>query len=132
MNKKIGKKTTIIILFILFLVACYLRLTNFGAEINIFDTFIFIIFILLISWAVILHQHIRENFFKKSFSFSYSKIPPQHNVHTWLESRFNLALFLPHFYFKKEHLWEGYLLYLVSIFFTILAILFFVFYLINL
>ncbi len=133
MNKKIGKITTIIVLIILLLVAGYLRVTNFGAEkINIsLDTLIIIIIIILICWAIILHNYIRKNFFKKSFSSSYSKMPPQPNIHTWLESRFNLALFLPHFYFKKEHLREGYLLYLLSIFFTILAILFFVFYLIK-
>ncbi len=59
----------------------------------------------------ILQYIVREKFFKKNIE--------QMNI--WQEKKFLLAIFLPKDYIEKKNFWRGYLLYLLSILFLILA-----------
>lgn len=66
----------------------------------------------------IINYFARKNFFKKDLS----------STNLWFEGRLILALFSPRDYIEKKNFWKGYILYLVSILFSILAFVFFYFF----
>jgi hypothetical protein len=68
---------------------------------------------LIIQWFV------RKNFYKKNL------IP----TNIYLDKRFLLALFFPKDYIEKTNFRKGYLIYLLSVLFLILGLIFFVIYL---
>lgn len=65
-----------------------------------------------------LNYFVRKNFFKKNLS----------PTHLWFEGRFLLAFFSPKEYIEKKNFWKGYMFYLLSVLFSILAFVFFYFF----
>jgi hypothetical protein len=68
---------------------------------------------------IAIQYFVRKNFYKKNLN----------SARLWLEKRFLLILFFPRNYIQKNNFWKGYLIYLLSILFFILGLVFFVFYL---
>jgi hypothetical protein len=82
---------------------------------------ILLVLLVIISFGIylIMQWFVRKNFYKKNLGSS--------NI--WLDKRFLLTLFFPKDYIEKDNFRKGYLIYILSIFFLVLSLIFLVFYL---
>ncbi len=94
-----------------------------------------IVSIALLLLSTFLYYSTKIRFYKKGFA-SYRKnidfnfkVKEIDVVNDFVEERFQLALFFPKIYFKKETFWKGYFLYLLSLLLMFAGFVFFYFWL---
>ena len=95
------------------------------------NTYFLIATIISFFSSIILFYYTKKNFFKKAYSsylwsLDFLNSKGTDGTHNYLGEMPLVPLFFAKMYFRKEDFWEGLLLYLLSVFFFVLTIVFYI------